>query len=197
MFKIIFSYCCQDKCTMLPLVENRGGAMPYPAGHRDATRGKIVKSARRLFNARGFENVSVREIMASTGLADAASTATFTSKSELYSEVLGCFFTDPEWKSCWEGVRRGSFLGGCRPASGARVLVAAAFRKTSKIPARWWRCLRTCRGVTRARSRRSERCSRRWSACWSEVRSAITSGESQRKPLRLCASAEWSWRGHS
>jgi TetR/AcrR family transcriptional repressor of nem operon len=22
----------------------------------------------------------------------------------LYVEVLGCFFTDPEWKSCWEGV---------------------------------------------------------------------------------------------
>ena len=22
----------------------------------------------------------------------------------LVSEVLGCFFTDPQWKSCWEGV---------------------------------------------------------------------------------------------
>jgi len=22
----------------------------------------------------------------------------------LYVELLGCFFTDPEWKSCWEGV---------------------------------------------------------------------------------------------
>src|SRR5882672_7554652 len=21
-----------------------------------------------------------------------------------YAEVLGCFLTDPEWKSCWEGV---------------------------------------------------------------------------------------------
>jgi hypothetical protein len=29
----------------------------------------------------------------------------FKSKSDLYSEVLGCFFTDPEWKSCWEGVQ--------------------------------------------------------------------------------------------
>jgi TetR/AcrR family transcriptional repressor of nem operon len=28
----------------------------------------------------------------------------FKSKSDLYAEVLGCFFTDPEWKSCWEGV---------------------------------------------------------------------------------------------
>src|SRR5256885_8683830 len=23
----------------------------------------------------------------------------------LYAEVLNCFFTDPEWKSCWEGVK--------------------------------------------------------------------------------------------
>jgi AcrR family transcriptional regulator len=28
----------------------------------------------------------------------------FESKSELYVQVLGCFFTDPEWESCWEGV---------------------------------------------------------------------------------------------
>jgi TetR/AcrR family transcriptional repressor of nem operon len=28
----------------------------------------------------------------------------FRSKSDLYAEVLGCFFTDPNWKSCWEGV---------------------------------------------------------------------------------------------
>ena len=28
----------------------------------------------------------------------------FDSKSDLYVEVLGCFFTDPEWKNCWEGV---------------------------------------------------------------------------------------------
>jgi AcrR family transcriptional regulator len=78
--------------------------MPYPAGHRDATRGKIVQSARRLFNARGFENVSVREIMAGAGLTHGGFYSYFSSKSELYSEVLGCFFTDPEWKSCWEGV---------------------------------------------------------------------------------------------
>src|SRR5258708_22541399 len=28
----------------------------------------------------------------------------FGSKSDLYAEVLNCFFTDPEWKNCWEGV---------------------------------------------------------------------------------------------
>jgi hypothetical protein len=33
--------------------------MAYPAGHRDKIRRKIVQSARRLFNRRGFENVSI------------------------------------------------------------------------------------------------------------------------------------------
>src|SRR5947207_1202041 len=42
--------------------------MPYPAGHRDRIRGKIVDSARRLFNLRGFENVSVDSIMADAGM---------------------------------------------------------------------------------------------------------------------------------
>lgn len=78
--------------------------MPYPAGHRDEMRGKIIQSARRLFNRHGFDNVSVSEIMAGAGLTHGGFYSYFTSKSDLYSEVLGCFFTDPEWKSCWEGV---------------------------------------------------------------------------------------------
>src|SRR3979490_140854 len=28
----------------------------------------------------------------------------FRSKSSLYTKVLGCFFTDPEWKNHWEEV---------------------------------------------------------------------------------------------
>lgn len=78
--------------------------MPYPAGHYDEVKGKIVQSARRLFNRNGFDNVSVDEIMAGAGLTRGGFYSYFKSKSELYAEVLGCFFTDPEWKSCWEGV---------------------------------------------------------------------------------------------
>ena len=29
----------------------------------------------------------------------------FDSKSELYAESLGCFFTDPNWKHRWDGVK--------------------------------------------------------------------------------------------
>jgi AcrR family transcriptional regulator len=57
-----------------------------------------------LFNRHGFDNVSVDQIMAGAGLTRGGFYSYFESKSDLYTEVLGCFFTDPEWKSCWEGV---------------------------------------------------------------------------------------------
>ena len=78
--------------------------MPYPAGHREQVRKKIVESARRLFNRSGFENVSVDSIMAHAGLTRGGFYSYFESKSDLYAEVLGCFFTDPNWKNRWEGV---------------------------------------------------------------------------------------------
>lgn len=78
--------------------------MPYPAGHRENTKKKIIDSARRLFNRHGFETVSVQQIMAGAGLTHGGFYSYFKSKSDLYAKVLGCFFTDPEWKSCWEGV---------------------------------------------------------------------------------------------
>src|SRR5450755_4558598 len=78
--------------------------MPYPVGHRAAVRKNIIDSARRLFNRHGFESVSLSQIMAGVGLTHGGFYSYFNSKSDLYAEVLGCFFTDPQWKSCWEGV---------------------------------------------------------------------------------------------
>jgi TetR/AcrR family transcriptional regulator, transcriptional repressor for nem operon len=78
--------------------------MPYAAGHRAEVKKTIIQSARRLFNRRGFESVSIAQIMAGAGLTHGGFYSYFGSKSDLYAEVLGCFFTDPEWKSCWEGV---------------------------------------------------------------------------------------------
>jgi TetR/AcrR family transcriptional repressor of nem operon len=78
--------------------------MPYPAGHRSAVKKNIINSARKLFNRYGFESVSLHQIMAGAGLTHGGFYSYFKSKSDLYAEVLGCFFTDPEWKSCWEGV---------------------------------------------------------------------------------------------
>jgi len=78
--------------------------VPYPAGHCERVRKKIIDSARRLFNRRGFESVSINEIMADAKMTHGGFYSYFGSKSDLYAEVLSCFFTDPEWKSCWEGV---------------------------------------------------------------------------------------------
>ena len=42
--------------------------------------------------------------MAGAGLTHGGFYSYFENKSDLYVEVLGCFFTDPKWKSCREGV---------------------------------------------------------------------------------------------
>src|ERR1700751_1975924 len=42
--------------------------------------------------------------MSGAGLTRGAFYSYFESKSDLYAEVLGCFFTDSNWKSRWEGV---------------------------------------------------------------------------------------------
>ena len=78
--------------------------MSYPTGHRAAVKKSIIESARKLFNRHGFDNVSIQQIMANAGLTHGGFYSYFKSKSDLYAEVLGCFFTDPEWKNCWEGV---------------------------------------------------------------------------------------------
>jgi TetR/AcrR family transcriptional regulator, transcriptional repressor for nem operon len=78
--------------------------MPYAADHRGQVRKEIINSARRLFNRHGFDNVSLDQIMAGAGLTRGGFYSYFASKSDPYAEVLGCFFTDPDWKSCWEGI---------------------------------------------------------------------------------------------
>jgi AcrR family transcriptional regulator len=82
-----------------------GHTVPYPAGHREQVRKRILESARRLFNKYGFQGVSVDAIMAGAGLTRGGFYSYFANKSELYVEAMGCFFTDPNWKSRWEGVQ--------------------------------------------------------------------------------------------
>ena len=100
--------------------------MPYPEGHRSEVKKKIVASARKLFNRHGFDRVSLDAIMADAGLTRGGFYSYFESKSELYAEVLGCFFTDPDWESCWDGVELISPL----PTS-ARRWCAPTFRAST------------------------------------------------------------------
>jgi AcrR family transcriptional regulator len=62
--------------------------MPYPLDHKAKTRAKIVASARGLFNRRGYEQVTIDEIMASAGLTRGAFYHHFTNKEALFAEAV-------------------------------------------------------------------------------------------------------------
>ncbi len=67
--------------------------MPYSAAHRHATRERIVMSARRLFNHKGFEQVTIDEIMGDAGLTRGGFYNHFSSKDELYAAAVASFQT--------------------------------------------------------------------------------------------------------
>jgi AcrR family transcriptional regulator len=79
--------------------------MPYSPEHRDETKTRIVRSAQRLFNQRGFQGVSIDQIMAEAKLTRGGFYRHFASKSDLYAEAMDCFFTNPECGNRWEGVQ--------------------------------------------------------------------------------------------
>ncbi|MGN6234875.1 TetR/AcrR family transcriptional regulator [Dyella sp.] len=67
--------------------------MPYSPEHAVRTRGRIVESARRLFNRHGFEQVTIDQIMAAAGLTRGAFYHHFQSKNELYAAAVASFIT--------------------------------------------------------------------------------------------------------
>lgn len=62
--------------------------MPHPPEQKDESRQRIVKSARRLFNRRGFSEVTIDEIMADAGLTRGGFYNHFGAKEELYAEAI-------------------------------------------------------------------------------------------------------------
>lgn len=62
--------------------------MPYSPEHKARTRARIVESARVLFNRRGFEAVTIDEIMAEAGLTRGGFYKHFATKDELYAESI-------------------------------------------------------------------------------------------------------------
>ena len=62
--------------------------MSYPAEHRNLTKQKIVRSARQLFNRRGFDTVSIDDVMADAGLTRGSFYSYFESKGDLYAEAV-------------------------------------------------------------------------------------------------------------
>jgi AcrR family transcriptional regulator len=62
--------------------------MPYRPEHKAETRARIISSARRLFNRRGFTEVSIDEIMQAAGLTRGGFYNHFATKDELYAEAI-------------------------------------------------------------------------------------------------------------
>jgi len=68
--------------------------MPYSAKHKRETRQRILESARRLFNSRGFADVSIGEIMQDAGLTHGGFYRHFKDKGELYAEAVRRFLCE-------------------------------------------------------------------------------------------------------
>jgi AcrR family transcriptional regulator len=77
--------------------------MPYSSEHRELVRGKIVQSARRLFNRHGFNAVSIDDIMADAGLTRGSFYAYFDTKSDLYATSITAILSEKSIEN-WDGV---------------------------------------------------------------------------------------------
>jgi TetR/AcrR family transcriptional repressor of nem operon len=70
--------------------------MPYPAAHRERVKEKILQSAQRLFNRRGFAAVSIDDVMSDAGLTRGSFYTYFKSKSDLYAQSVARVVSDKE-----------------------------------------------------------------------------------------------------
>jgi TetR/AcrR family transcriptional repressor of nem operon len=82
-------YDCRHTCYMMTIID--GGCinnMRYPVKETAAKHERIVREASRLFRERGFENVSVAEVMKAADLTHGAFYAHFRSKEELQAAAV-------------------------------------------------------------------------------------------------------------
>src|SRR5579859_4760017 len=73
---------------MMAIIDRGFAKMRYPAKETAAKHERIVKEASRLFRERGFENVTVGEVMQAAGLTHGAFYAHFGSKEELQAAAV-------------------------------------------------------------------------------------------------------------
>jgi TetR/AcrR family transcriptional repressor of nem operon len=62
--------------------------MPWPSQKKQESHERILRSAVRLFSSRGFDSVSIRDVMQEAGLSHGGFYAHFDSKQELYAEAV-------------------------------------------------------------------------------------------------------------
>jgi TetR/AcrR family transcriptional repressor of nem operon len=73
---------------MMAIIDGGFGKMRYPAKETAAKHERILEEASRLFRERGFENVTVGEVMKAAGLTHGAFYAHFGSKQDLQEAAL-------------------------------------------------------------------------------------------------------------
>jgi TetR/AcrR family transcriptional repressor of nem operon len=95
MFKIIFWRYRRPR---------KGRIMPYSPEHKRDTREKILESARRLFNRRGYAGVSIEEIMSDAGLTHGGFYRHFGGKDELYAAAVRQFLCN-KTPAAWQRRR--------------------------------------------------------------------------------------------
>jgi TetR/AcrR family transcriptional repressor of nem operon len=78
--------------------------MPYSPDHRKRTRQRILKTAARLFNQKGFSEASIEGIMSAAGLTHGGFYRHFNSKDELYAEAVRNFL-HPDVQEPWQKPR--------------------------------------------------------------------------------------------
>jgi AcrR family transcriptional regulator len=86
----------------------------YSSDRKQATRERIVNSARRLFNRRGFTEVTIDEIMEHAGLTRGGFYKHFATKEALYADAVRQFLCmqapEPWQKKHVDGCARGAEL---------------------------------------------------------------------------------------
>jgi TetR/AcrR family transcriptional regulator, transcriptional repressor for nem operon len=87
--------------------------MPYAREHKEQTRRRIVGAAAQLFNRRGFEAVTIVDIMTAAGLTHGGFYRYFKSKDELYAEAVRHFLRQEAYPRWQKG--RGGGRGAGRP----------------------------------------------------------------------------------
>jgi AcrR family transcriptional regulator len=105
MFKNIFSTAAIGRA-------NKETSMPYRPRHKQDTRERIVDSARRLFNRKGFTEVTIDQIMQHAGLTRGGFYRHFSNKEQLYAHAVRqflCIDAPERWQSkhvdaCAEGA---------------------------------------------------------------------------------------------
>jgi len=75
--------------------------MPSVPEQKEETRQRIIRSARRLFNRRGFAGVTIDQIMADAGLTHGGFYRHFTHKEELYALAIREFGNNP-MQDAWQ-----------------------------------------------------------------------------------------------